>query len=76
MCYRVVVRIGYCTISNGKKVSINRSYSFDFVEELLSVGGLTHALMEQALDEYSSDLFHGDINYLTTNVYKMEEEDF
>lgn len=74
MYYRVVVRIGYCTISNGKKVSVNRSYSVDFVEELLNVADFTCALMKQALDEYSNDLFHGDINYLTTNVYNMNED--
>ena len=73
MYYRAVVRIGYCTISNGKKVNVNRSYSFDFIEELLNVAGFTHALMLQALEEYSNDLSHGDINYLTTNVYNMGE---
>lgn len=75
--YRVVVRIGYyTTISNGDIVEANRSYAVDGVERLEDVTGFTHALMREALGDYAADTNHNGIDYLTANVYDMEEDDF
>lgn len=75
--YRVVVRIGYyTTISNGDMVEANRSYAVDGVEHLEDVTGFTHALMREALEDYTADTNHNGIDYLTANVYDMEEDDF
>ena len=75
--YRVVVRIGYyTTISNGDVVEVNRSYAVDGVENLADVAGFTHALIKETLEDYTSDLYHNSIDYLATNVYNIDEEDF
>lgn len=75
--YRVIVRIGYyTTISNGDMVEANRSYAVDGVDHLEEVTNFTHALMREALDDYAADLNHNGIDYLTANVYEMEEDDF
>lgn len=75
--YRVVVRIGYyATISNGDIVETNRSYAVDGVDHLEEVANFTHALMREALDDYAADSNHNGIDYLTANVYDIEEDDF
>ena len=75
--YRVIVRIGYyTTISNGDMVEANRSYAVDGVEHLEDVASFTHALMREALEDYAADSNHNGIDYLATNVYNIDEEDF
>lgn len=75
--YRVVVRISYyTTISNGDMVEVSRSYAEDGVENLADVAGFTHALIKEALGDYASDLYHNGIDYLITNIYNIDEEDF
>lgn len=75
--YRVVVRISYyTTISNGDMVEANRSYAVDGVENLADVADFTHALIKEALGDYASDLYHNGIDYLITNIYNIDEEDF
>lgn len=75
--YRVVVRISYyTTISNGDMVEANRSYAVDGVENLADIAGFTHALIKEALEDYASDLYHNGIDYLITNIYNIDEEDY
>lgn len=75
--YRVVVRISYyTTISNGDMVEANRSYAADNVENLADVADFTHALIKEALEDYTNDLYHNGIDYLITNIYNIDEENF
>lgn len=75
--YRINVRIGYyTTISNGDIVEANRSYAVDGVDHLTEVTNFIHALMQEALDDYAADSNHNGIDYLTANVYEIEEDDF